>query len=65
MVSILRLPGSQAPHVHLLGHHAPVGVVVVGGDDVQVFHIFLYHVVYLAFSEDMVVPALRCYKEYN
>ena len=52
---VLLDPGSQTPDVHLLGNDAPVGVVVVRGDDVQVLHVLLDHVVDLPLPEDVVV----------
>lgn len=53
------MPGPlNGPHLHLLGHDAPVSVVVVRGDDVQVLHVALDQLVQLALPEHVVVPVV-------
>ena len=45
---------SNRPNVHFLRHDAPVGVVVVGRDYVEVVHVAVDQVVELTLSEDVI-----------
>lgn len=50
---------SDGPDVDLLCHDAPVGVVVVRGDYVEVLHVAVDQVVQLALTEHVVEPGRR------
>ena len=49
---------SQGPHVDFLCDNTPVCMVVVGADNVKVFHIFLNDVVDLSLPEHVVVSVV-------
>ena len=49
---------SNRPDVDFLRDHAPVGVVVVGADDVEVVDVSVDQVVQLALSEDVIVAVV-------
>ena len=50
---------SYGPDLDFLRYDAPVGVVVIRRDDVQIVHIVLDEAVQLTLSEDVVIPVAR------
>jgi len=51
--------GSNGPDLNLLGDNAPVRLVVVRRNDVQIVGVFLDQLIQLALSENVVVPVER------
>ena len=52
-------PKLNCPNLNFFGYNTPIGVIVVGGYNVQVIHIFFDELIQFSFSKNVVVPVER------